>query len=684
MAAFTTQRAGAWGDDSATGPWRGGSNPASGVPGNGDTVDIKHAITITLGSVTIGTSGAAGTAAITMSATAAQLTVAAGTTLICRGDIVPTASSFTVGYALVVNGTFEWDSSQASSPATTHYKYAPNPGWAYWAGVKIQGSGWSNQAIVRSNPGGGRGWFDISAATYGMPLYMRYAACTDIDNGSTWAFNPGFAADYNASCDIESSVFTRCGKIGNSSTRVSPITTLNLRFNWFRECLHADALQFRCSSTTTPSATRRIEWNIIEAGIGDAVECSYLALNDNYIGKNLAIDGVNSLPWSSFARNLLISAGANNNSNGDLTDNYIFGHGPTDHGMEIAQANAGAALTVHITGNVLETTDHQDNDTNDGFCTIQAFNALTIYIERNVMPMGRIDAAGALAAVRQQLANVSMYLRHNTVMVGGLAGISLQGALLNIVSTAAGFSNLVVEVKDNIIASSKDKGCVVVDMDHLSSAPNLTVDVVTPAGVANNCRWRLSDSSPGSTWLTNQGNGYIAAFSAPLGASDLVTDPQFIDYTRCLALYDSVSLGRQYAEWLTYDSAHAFTAGDYVTHSVPGVWGGRAINYRCIAACTPATANSEPGTGSSWKTYWEPATLASIRADMLARMQAGTTGAGLSPIGLLREWVANGYAPTAAALKAAGTDSEDIGARGVTGDPPGAQVGGMGEFPSTF
>ena len=81
MGAFTSAQTGNWGDIAT---WTDGS----AVPGDGDTATIATGHTVTVATdATVGTSGASGTAAITVQGTG-QLIVPTGVTLTCRGDLV--------------------------------------------------------------------------------------------------------------------------------------------------------------------------------------------------------------------------------------------------------------------------------------------------------------------------------------------------------------------------------------------------------------------------------------------------------------------------------------------------------------------------------------------------------------------------------------------------------------------
>ena len=147
----TSARHGNWLDGST---WVGGK-----VPGIGNAVIQNHNLVVN-GNVTIGTSGVTGTPAITCNTANATLTVNAGCRLVTRGDIVIKGSFGVLTWCLDVlpGGELEFDSSAAAKPGQTNYCVRPTEGET-GASMRFQGTA-ARPCAVRSNAGGGNGWFN--------------------------------------------------------------------------------------------------------------------------------------------------------------------------------------------------------------------------------------------------------------------------------------------------------------------------------------------------------------------------------------------------------------------------------------------------------------------------------------------------------------------------------------------
>jgi hypothetical protein len=160
----------------------------------------------------------------------------------------------------------------------------------------------------------------------------------------------------------------------------------------------------------------------------------------------------------------------------------------------------------------------------------------------------------------------------------------------------------------------------------------------------------------------NQGKGYVGEWTATPGTHDVSAAPYFADQLRNVALWDTKYLGN--APGTAWASGTAYSAGQVVSDSHAGYYGGATINFRCIAAHTSG-ASTEPNVGASWRTDWEWASLADLRT----AIAAGTTYAdgaigcaGCTAIQALVKWVQRGFTPQNPALWCAGHDGETIGA----------------------
>src|SRR5262245_28024622 len=140
MSAITTAQAGDW---SATGTWTGGV-----IPGNGDTVTLNHAVTVSDSRI-VGTSPASGAGTNAVRCNAA-LTIQNGGFLKVRGDL----GLNNVGVTVQAGGILEFDASQAGTPSTAIYKLFDVNNAADPNSILTCSGTQGNHAIVRSNSGG--------------------------------------------------------------------------------------------------------------------------------------------------------------------------------------------------------------------------------------------------------------------------------------------------------------------------------------------------------------------------------------------------------------------------------------------------------------------------------------------------------------------------------------------------
>lgn len=164
---------------------------------------------------------------------------------------------------------------------------------------------------------------------------------------------------------------------------------------------------------------------------------------------------------------------------------------------------------------------------------------------------------------------------------------------------------------------------------------------------------------------TNQGNGYAGAWTATPGPNDVNVNPKFFDYTRNVEIFDKEFLGKPSGS--TWVNGGTYNYGDIVS-TATGAYFNDNINYRCtaIGGCTGVI---QPGVvGTSWRNYWEYASLYWIRRETLngTSYTNSTIGcSGCSVIQALQKWIIYGYSSTNPALKGAGYGGADIGVTSV-------------------
>jgi hypothetical protein len=206
-----------------------------------------------------------------------------------------------------------------------------------------------------------------------------------------------------------------------------------------------------------------------------------------------------------------------------------------------------------------------------------------------------------------------------------------------------------------------------------------TVDVITPAGNAKNATFNIGNGTVydgsgnnGVTkagydafWMTDQSALGATDFALPSGSNAIVAGPKFVDTTRNLVTFDRAYLGN--TSTTAWSSGGTYAYGAIVSNANSSFYNNTTINYRCVQSggCSGATANSEPGAGSAWRTYWELASAYRIREATIANTLITDSSLGLtnaSYIETLLAWVKAGFRPREVTLRAAATDGTDVGA----------------------
>ena len=207
-ASFTAKVSGNWNNPVT---WGGAS-----IPGAGDTVTINDGVTVTVtvkDARIVGTSGGNGTIAVNTNNSGA-LVIASGGTLQLRGDIqyAANAGGNTLTYLTVQGGgILEFDSSHAASPSTTKYAAHQDSQFGFRPFVTT-GTG-SSHAVVRSNVGGGNGYFSMGSNAVGGSYSTTYADFLRIGDSVNPAFAGGnWAGAHTVTTWIAThDTFTSCG-----------------------------------------------------------------------------------------------------------------------------------------------------------------------------------------------------------------------------------------------------------------------------------------------------------------------------------------------------------------------------------------------------------------------------------------------------------------------------------------
>lgn len=206
----------------------------------------------------------------------------------------------------------------------------------------------------------------------------------------------------------------------------------------------------------------------------------------------------------------------------------------------------------------------------------------------------------------------------------------------------------------------------------------------TSGNVDYNGKYNYSTTGYSSSWDTAAlARGYAAGSSAganyPFGVGvvpgdhDVDANPQFVDRTRCLAVFDQQYLSKPAGT--AWANSVPYTVGMIVSSQTPGVYNGQNINYRCTQAHTSSSGDinlGQPGLGTAgigntknWHNYWELASQYWIRESILTGSTYTDAALGVtskSMIEIARAWLRAGFAPQNTLYKNAGHDGVTIGA----------------------
>ena len=240
MAAFTSKAAGNWSASGQT-TWN-----EVGVPGNGDTVTMTHAVAVDTNTI-VGTSPSDSTTYVITLNAGGVLTVNDGVTFTVRGNVscaAATAPAIKVGTGSTGGSQWIFDPTQASTRTAAAYKINFVSGsYAEITGVS------GNKAVfktLRTNGDEAQAFTVGVSGNYGIRK-AYFCDFSDIGNSSTTGISNTMASA-GLNSDIQDCTFTRCGTVfvsanGNgtgtvqflrckfTSTNASSNKAIDMRFN---------------------------------------------------------------------------------------------------------------------------------------------------------------------------------------------------------------------------------------------------------------------------------------------------------------------------------------------------------------------------------------------------------------------------------------------------------------------
>lgn len=540
MAAFTSKAAGNWNASGQT-TWN-----EVGVPGNGDTVFITHNISVVDARI-IGTSPSdQTTAAVTV--TGATLTVANGGSLTCRGNVFLAGATLQVGDTNG-GGTFEFDAHLATTTTTQYYcavGTANNQSPRSW--FKTRGTA-ASRSVVRSNAGGGNGFFGSTNAVGGTPQNDRLNGCfLDVQRcdflrigngngggGTFQAFYPSINSDTAITYTFDRCTFTSCGDI-IGVYGLPADTNFNVTNCRFAGSLGSFDLKFL--STGTVTGTRLITGTIFNKS--PVIAISNATIEDNFFadGWQYAQGGGKAL---SIARNFIrLTANSIDIPRcGDWANNYVVVDASTYNGAGAYTATAvysnphwttpqgSAAGTYAVTNCVFDSfgsdgvgdIDYGPNAT--GYSSSFTYN---IILPDQISDAGVPRNAGTLTTNNGWSGEASVY-DHNTFYSGGQGPIALAEA-------GNGFANMVDSYRSNIVWNAP--GTSTFGFNYMAYYPTSPAGAATDQIVVTRCDYNCGFNvrSDGSNLGSNTNGHYNVRESATVGTHDVYADPNFVDTTR--------------------------------------------------------------------------------------------------------------------------------------------------------
>lgn len=619
MAAYTSTQAGNW-SNSAT--WGGG-----GVPGDGDTATVAHAVAVDT-NTTVGTSPNDTTTFVVVVNSSGALTINTGVTLTCKGNLQVAPSSVTAGVTINGSGKLLFDGSAVSSTRFYLLSCSTN------GRLNLAGTDANNRATVDAASGGGcwqLGRVSVSLASSNWGLLNR---CGDASNSG---FTGANTAGSGQTIDVQNTLFTNCGYIRFAANHAT--ATVLLQDVEFQDSVGtANQLIGFANADMTCNRCVFDKGKNLTVFVAEA----WLATNNYFGGKLQNVSP--SKGWKTGSGNNFLGHPSGNGLawRGSMEDAYYF-HYSADNENYIVQSFVATDAGNVVKGIILDYGDTSASQP-DGLVVSSLTTGLTYdFSEIIKLPDSAGESSGAVCNCLSTAAVAGTYtFNHNTYVTQG--GVTQNGFYIG----ETGGSNvpgLISSFKSNLAwtPSGKTQG-----WKYKRHGSGTTQDHVAAADADYNWGWNLTAGTDGNGY---EGDGVTPLFST--GTPDTNGgngDPQFVDTSRNLVRFDIDYLGNSAAT--AWADATSYAVGDVVSASDAGYYDGETINWRCITAHTSADANAtngKPGAVSGFRTNWEPMSLYRLREDP-------------TRIASLITWVRAGYAVQNASLQNAGHDSVTIGA----------------------
>lgn len=466
--------------------------------------------------------------------------------------------------------------------------------------------------------------------------YFRHVALNNFGTSSVDAIacRPHATNNPVGGCDIMYSSISNSGTVDLDDGDRTATSVHRLTGNIFTNCLNTSkyCATLGTSTTAMTSGIREIKENVFvdgSVGASGSSLCYGCTVEGNYAAPSATSD---SYTWggssggasiASFKGNFYLNYHSGNpiTSMYTLADyNYVV-NGPARTNlrcMDLDKARIGglnAALQYNVCANL------GSDVAGDAFLTTQTAGGLTMTFTGNATELNR-DGTSCCNLITW-LGTSSPGGTDTQVMQRNIH-IGSDLALLDVETSyhCAGC----LEFLNNTIARVSGTMAKVLDVNSCALNPN---DVCAAGDCNYNIGVNLSYTPPGG--CTNAHNGYILDLSAGTGwgANDrnltTVAEAQFVDHTRTFATAATDWLGQTATAGAWSNASVSYAVGDIVSDSQAGVWQGKTVLYRALAAHTSADT-SRPANGATWQTAcgggpcWEYASAYFLRT-MIAKGQ---------------------------------------------------------------
>lgn len=521
MAAFTSKAAGNWSASGQT-TWN-----EVGVPGNGDTVSIAHAITVDV-NTTVGDSPAEGTAVITITV-GGSLTVAAGVTFTVRGDTLLNNGGVTLNPGAI----WEFDASLATDPTNQNYSvklftnYQVNNKFRSGDSTDVD----TTECHVRSNASGGNGWFSLNGQLgFQFECYhttfLRIGDATNGINVSTFNAN-------NPRVIFSNCTFDACGELKTTDAAAAD----GAQIMKFLDCVWqnsvgTDSLDVGVINAKHATAVREIKRCYFDKSFGDGgtgLNVNGFTIEDNIMAGDCKMANAVS-PSASWARNVMIMASDSTSTASDVTDCFLYTSGSTEsnpRGFSIAGTRDFTISGLVIQGKNAASQGDVFTPGTTGTNTVTFRNNL-------LLPKAGGTTSGQTFITVGSVDSPAMRIENNTICADAPGGSGFQYA-----ETAMMTTGKVVTYMNNIVWNSAAQ-----NSNHFLPLTLSPPDDLVAANICtNNCAYNLGLTSALTgrpvpavgAWADK--TSYSTYYMIPTtvgtpGAGDVNVDPMFVDTTR--------------------------------------------------------------------------------------------------------------------------------------------------------